>query len=203
MMQARWVREIGVAGAFALAVLVVGAPAPRAGPETMPSTSNSIWNLEQRVWGGIVRGLGLRDPNDPGDRLPRAVAAGGSAEPRPAAAAGQSRAAQPRLAERPRRRQAKKAADAKRKLNAGSDLSRTIDKQGAPITPDQLNRARRGARSIEPLQCTGARQRSGWAPGRAVRTRLFRRPVLECGPGASAATPTKPGPSPTSRRATS
>ena len=61
MMQARWVREISIAAACALAV---GVTAP-AQAQDDATEGNSIWNLEQRVWGGIVRGLGLRDPNTP------------------------------------------------------------------------------------------------------------------------------------------
>ena len=62
MMQARWTKEIAVAGACALAVLGAAIPAQAQDDTVEP---NSIWNLEQRVWGGIARGLGLRDPNGP------------------------------------------------------------------------------------------------------------------------------------------
>ena len=62
MMQARWTNRIGLAGAVALAALVVGTAA---GAQDDSVEQNSIWNLEQRVWDGIVRGLGLRDPNAP------------------------------------------------------------------------------------------------------------------------------------------
>ena len=140
MMQARWVREIGVAGAFALAVLVVGAPGRAQAQQDDSVDTNSVWNLEQRVWTGIVRGLGLRDPNAPvidyRERSPLVVPPSRELPP-PQAKATQRNPAWPND---PDVAKARKAADAKRKLNAGSDLSRSIDQQSGALTPDQLNR---------------------------------------------------------------
>lgn len=139
MMQARWVKHIDVAGALALAALIAGAPG---GAQAQQDTTegNSIWNLEQRVWGGIVRGLGLRDPNAPvieyRERSPLVVPPSRELPPP------QSRAAKrdPAWPNDPDVAKARKAAEAKRKLNAGSDLSRIIDRQGNALTPDELNR---------------------------------------------------------------
>ena len=140
MMQARWVREIGVAGAFALAVLVVGAPGRAQAQQDDSVDNNSIWGLEQRVWGGIVRGLGLRDPNAPvieyRERSPLVVPPSREL-PAPQAKAPPRNPAWPND---PDVAKSRKAADAKRKLNAGSDLSRAIDQQSGALTPDQLNR---------------------------------------------------------------
>jgi hypothetical protein len=139
MMQARWVREIGIAGAFALAVLVVGAPGRAQAQQDDAVETNSIWNLEQRVWGGVVRGLGLRDPNAPAieyrERSPLVVPPSRDLPPPQAKAAPRN----PAWPTDPDVAKAKKAADAKRKLNAGSDLSRVIDNQSRPLPPDQLN----------------------------------------------------------------
>jgi hypothetical protein len=140
MMQARWVREIGAAGAFALAVLVAGAPGRALAQQDDSVEGNSIWNLEQRVWTGIVRGLGLKDPNAPvidyRERSPLVVPPSRELPPPQARAATRN----PAWPNDPDVAKARKAAEAKRKLNAGSDLSRTLDNQSRPITPDQLNR---------------------------------------------------------------
>ncbi len=136
--QARRVKELGVAGALALAVLVAGAPAQAQQEDAVDQ--NSIWNLEQRVWGGIVRGLGLRDPNTPEidyrERSPLVVPPSTTLPPPQAKATPKN----PAWPNDPDVAKARKAAEAKRKLNAGSDLSRSVYNQGNPITPDQLNR---------------------------------------------------------------
>ncbi len=81
-------------------------------------------------------------PERPGDRLPRAVPAGGSAEPRPAAAAGQERrrATPPGrptpMSPRPGRPMKPSASQ------RAVDLSRALDNQARPIPPDQLDRRR-------------------------------------------------------------
>ena len=137
MMQARCLKEF--TAAVALAVLVVGAP-QGAHAQDDAVEQNSIWNLEQRVWGGIVRGLGLRDPNTPTieyrERSPLVVPPSRDLPPPQAKA----RPNDPAWPNDPDVAKARKAADAKKKLNAGSDLSRAIDRQGNAITPDQLNR---------------------------------------------------------------
>jgi hypothetical protein len=139
MMQARWIKQIGVAGALALAAFVAGAPGGAQAQDDAVE-GNSIWNLEQRVWSGIVRGLGLRDPNAPvieyRERSPLVVPPSRELPPP------QSRAAKrnPAWPNDPDVAKARKAAEAKRKLNAGSDLSRVIDRQSNALTPDELNR---------------------------------------------------------------
>jgi hypothetical protein len=138
MMQARWVREIGMAGACALAVM--GAAAPAQAQQDDAVESNSIWNLEQRVWGSVVRGLGLRDPNTPvieyRERSPLVVPPTRDLPPPQAKAQPKN----PAWPNDPDVSRARKAAEAKKRQNAGNDLSRTVDRQGSPITPDQLNR---------------------------------------------------------------
>ena len=136
MMQARWVREIGLAGACALAVL--GAVPAQAQDDAVEN--NSIWNLEQRAWGGIVRGLGLRDPNTPvidyRERSPLVVPPSRDLPP-PQAKATPKGGAWPND---PDVSKARKAAEARKRQNAGNDLSRTNDRNENAITPDQLNR---------------------------------------------------------------
>lgn len=138
MMQARWVREIGAAGACALAVLVMGA-CGSAQAQDDAVESNSIWNLEQRVWGGIVRGLGLRDPNAPvidyRERSPLVVPPSRDLPPPQAKATPRG----PAWPNDPDVARAKKASEAKRKLGAGNAAS-ALENQGRPISPDELNR---------------------------------------------------------------
>jgi hypothetical protein len=137
MMQARRVREIGIAAACALAVLGAAAPA-QAQDDSVDN--NSIWSLEGRIWGGIVRGLGLRDPNAPEieyrERSPLVVPPSRELPPPQAKAAPKG----PAWPNDPDVSRARKAAEARKRQNAGSDLSRTIYHQGDAITPDQLNR---------------------------------------------------------------
>lgn len=140
MMQARWVRETAVACALALAALVAAAPLPAQAQDDDSVDQNSIWNLERRVWGSIVRGLGLRDPNTPvieyRERSPLVVPPSADLPP-PQPKGVPKNVAWPNDPDVAR---ARKAAEAKKRLNAGRDLSRTVDNQGNPITPDQLNR---------------------------------------------------------------
>ena len=139
MMQARWIHQTAAAGALALAVLTAGALVPAQAQDDAVQ-DNSIWNLDQRIWGGIVRGLGLRDPNTPvieyRERSPLVVPPSSNL-PAPQAKAPPRDPAWPND---PDVAKARKAADAKRKRNTGVDTSRVIYHQGDPITPDQLNR---------------------------------------------------------------
>jgi len=137
MMQARWVKEIAVAGVCALAV---GATAPAQAQDDSVENNNSIWNLEQRVWGGIARGLGLRDPNAPvidyRERSPLVVPPTRDLPPPQAKATPKN----PAWPNDPDVSRARKAAEAKKRQNAGSDLSRVLDQRDNPISPDELNR---------------------------------------------------------------
>jgi len=140
MMQARWVNRIGLAGVLALAALAVGTPA---GAQERDDSvdSNSLLNLEQRFFGSIARGLGLRDPNAPTieyrERSPLVVPPSRDLPPPQAKAAPKS-AAWPNDPDVARNR---KATEAKRKLNAGN-ASSAIENQGRPISPDELERGR-------------------------------------------------------------
>jgi hypothetical protein len=140
MMQARWVNRIGLAGAFALAALVVATPA---GAQDDSVEGNSIWNLEQRVWGGIVRGLGLRDPNAPTidyrERSPLVVPPSRDLPP-PQAKATPKNPAWPNDPDVARARKA----EAKKKVNTGN-ASTALENQGRPISPDELNRGVTGS----------------------------------------------------------
>jgi hypothetical protein len=137
MMQARWVREIAIAGACSLAVLGAAAPVQAQDDET---PGNSIWNLEQRVWGGIVRGLGLRDPNTPvidyRERSPLVVPPSRDLPPPQAKAAPKN----PAWPNDPDVSRARKAAEAKKRQNSGSDLSRVLDRRDEALSPNELNR---------------------------------------------------------------
>jgi hypothetical protein len=140
MMQARWIRPIGVAGALALVMLAVGA-AGSAQAQTDDSVDrNPVLDLEQRVWGTIVRGLGLRDPNAPSidyrERSPLVVPPTQDLPPPQARATPRD----PTWPADPDVAKARKANEAKRKPGA-VDLSRALDNQARPIPPDQLDPA--------------------------------------------------------------
>ena len=139
MMQARWVRQISIAGAFTLAALAIGASGSAQAQQADDTVEgNSIWNLEQRVWGGIVRGLGLRDPNAPvidyRERSPLVVPPSRDLPPPQARVTPRdpSWPADPDVA------RAKKANEAKRKLGAGN-VNTAIESDGRPILPSELN----------------------------------------------------------------
>ena len=154
MMQARWVRETAVAGALALAALMAAAQA-----QEDDSVDNSIWSLEGRIWGGIVRGLGLRDPNAPvieyRERSPLVVPPSADLPPPQARAKPKN----PDWPNDPDVARARKAAEAKKKQNRGSDSSRVVDRRENALTPDELNRpgaapARSSNRSNAPASGT-------------------------------------------------
>jgi hypothetical protein len=134
MMQARFIDRIGFVGAVALATLVAVAPA-KAQEDVEP---NSIWNLEQRVWGTFMRGLGLRDPNAPTieyrERSPLVVPPTRDLPP-PQAKATPKGGAWPND---PDASKARKAQEAKKKGLAATNAR--IENQGRPISPDELNR---------------------------------------------------------------
>jgi hypothetical protein len=141
MMQARWVRQIAAVGGLTLAGLATGTPAIGQAQQDDAVESNSIWNLERRVWGSVVRGLGLRDPNAPAidyrERSPLVVPPSRELPPPQARATPRD----PAWPTDPDAARARKQADSKRKLGAGNvDGSRSIDQQSQPLTPDQLNR---------------------------------------------------------------
>lgn len=136
-MPASWMRQIGLAGAVALATAVVGAPS-LAQAQDDSVEPNSIWNLEQRIWGGVVRGLGLRDPNAPvidyRERSPLVVPPTRDLPP-PQAKAAPRDAAWPKD---PDVAKANRAEEVKRRR--GGNAATAIESQGRPITPDELNR---------------------------------------------------------------
>src|SRR5690348_11395994 len=137
MMHARWVNQIGFAGALALATLAFGSPVS-AQERDDSVEGNSIWNFEQRVWGGIVRGLGLRDPNAPEidyrERSPLVVPPSRDLPP-PQAKPIPKGGAWPKDPDVAR---ANKAREAKRK--SASNAATALESQGRPVTPDELNR---------------------------------------------------------------
>jgi len=145
MMQTYWIRQTGFAGAFALAAVIGASGSARAQDDS--AEGSSIWNLEQRVWGGIVRGLGLKDPNSPTidyrERSPLVVPPSRDLPPPQARATPRD----PSWPTDPDSARAK-ARESKRKLSAGN-ASTAIENQGQPITPDELNRgvARPGTQS--------------------------------------------------------
>jgi hypothetical protein len=136
MMQTYWIKQIGFAGAFALAAVIGASGSARAQDDS--TEGNSIWNLEQRVWGGIVRGLGLKDPNSPTieyrERSPLVVPPSRDLPPPQARAIPRdpSWPADPDAARA-------KSRESKRKVAIGN-ASTAIENQGRPINPDELNR---------------------------------------------------------------
>jgi hypothetical protein len=149
MMQINWIKQIGVAGAFTLAAVIGASGSARAQDDS--TEGNSIWNLEQRVWGGIVRGLGLKDPNSPTidyrERSPLVVPPSRDLPPPQARAI-------PRDPSWPADPDAARTkAREKRKVTVGNAPS-TVEPQGRPIAPDELNRG--VPRQATPSQSTGS-----------------------------------------------
>jgi hypothetical protein len=138
MMQACWMREIGLASALALTTIAFGVPA-QAQPADDAVEPNSIWNLEQRVWGGVVRGLGLKDPNAPvidyRERSPLVVPPTRDLPPPQARAAPRD----PAWPNDPDVAKARNAQEAKGRMGGGNARS-ALESQGRPISPDELNR---------------------------------------------------------------
>jgi hypothetical protein len=135
MMHVHWIRPIGFAGACMLATLVISAPAQAQNDDAVES-SNPIQNLEQKVWGGIVRGLGLKDPNAPQidyrERSPLVVPPTRDLPP-------PQERAQPRdpaWPHDPDVARAAKAAAAKRKTGSNAQTAR--ENSGRALTPSEL-----------------------------------------------------------------
>jgi hypothetical protein len=161
MMQAYWIKQIGVAGAFTLAAVIGASGIARAQDDSVEG--NSIWNLEQRVWGGIVRGLGLKDPNAPvieyRERSPLVVPPSRDLPPPQARATPRD----PSWPVDPDAARAK-ARDPKRNLTVGNART-AIENQGAPISPDELNR---GVPRQQGTQSTASNVPASGADGRPV-----------------------------------
>lgn len=144
MMQTRWIKQIGFAGALTLTALVIGAPAYAQDDE--PAETNAIQNLEQKVWGGIVRGLGLRNPYAPEidyrERSPLVVPPSRDLPPPQARAV-------PRDPSWPADPDAARAKSREKRKTAVGNVSSAIENQGAPINPNELNRGvpRQGTQS--------------------------------------------------------
>jgi hypothetical protein len=141
MMLAHSFRPIIAAAGFALAATAIGVPGTARAQQDDSVESNSITNLEQRVWGSIVRGLGLQDPNAPAidyrERSPLVVPPSRELPPP------QARAAKPAPSwpNDPDVARARKANEAKRKLGVGNAAA-ALEEQSRPISPDELNRGR-------------------------------------------------------------
>ena len=154
MMQTDWIKQIGLAGAFTLAAFIGASGSARAQDDAVEG--NSIWNLEQRVWGGIVRGLGLKDPNAPTidyrERSPLVVPPSRDLPPPQARAIPRD----PSWPADPDQARAK-ARDPSRSVRA-SNAAKATENQGAPISPDELNRG-------VPRQSTGSTTSNAPASG--------------------------------------
>jgi hypothetical protein len=140
MMQTRWIKQIGFAGAFTLAALVISAPV--AAQDDEPAETNVIQNLEQKVWGGIVRGLGLRDPYAPQidyrERSPLVVPPNRELPPPQARA----KPRDPAWPNDPDVIRADKAREAKRTTRSNSQTAK--ESSGRPLTPSELDPAGSG-----------------------------------------------------------
>ncbi|MCC6890192.1 MAG: hypothetical protein IT536_16820 [Hyphomicrobiales bacterium] len=139
MMQTDWIRPATTAAMLALAVLA--APATARAQDDSVERGNVLTDFEQRVWGTIVRGLGLRDPNAPDidyrERSPLVV------PPSRDLPAPQARTIprDPAWPVDPDVTRARKQTEAKRRSNAATAL----ENQGRPISPEELNRGRAAA----------------------------------------------------------
>jgi hypothetical protein len=140
MMQTRWVKQIGFAGAFTLAALAISAPAQAQDDDS--TETNVIQNLEQKVWGGIVRGLGLRDPYAPEidyrERSPLVVPPTRDLPPPQARATPRD----PAWPKDPDVTRAAKEREAKRTTKSNAQTAR--ENSGRPLTPGELDPAGSG-----------------------------------------------------------
>ncbi len=140
MMQTRRIKQIGFAGALTLTALVIGAPAYAQDDE--PAETNAIQNLEQKVWGGIVRGLGLRNPYAPEidyrERSPLVVPPNRDLPPPQARAQPRD----PAWPKDPDVSRAAKAKEAKRTTRSNSQTAK--EASGRPLTPSELDPAGSG-----------------------------------------------------------
>ncbi len=180
MMLIRSFKPIIAAAGLALAATAIVAPGTAQAQKDDSVDSNSITNLEQRVWGSIVRGLGLQDPNAPSidyrERSPLVVPPSRDLPPP------QARTAKPTPSwpNDPDVARARKANEAKRKLGVGNTAAQ-LEEQSRPISPDELNRT--GSVSAQSGRSNAASVDQRGTSGGAVRTWLFRRAVLGTGLG--------------------
>src|SRR5262245_13167216 len=135
MLQSRWSRLVRqVALGSVVAVLVTGAPASL---HAQDDEENSIWNIERRVWNGLMRGVGLRSPDDPvieyRERSPLVVPPSRDLPPPQTNKAAKN----PAWPVDPDAARARKRAEQKRKTPV--DASRIVDNAGTPISPSELN----------------------------------------------------------------
>lgn len=129
-----WLRQTALVGALGLAVVAMGAPgAARA----QDDSDNALANFERKIWNGFIKGLGLRSSDDPvieyRERSPLVVPPSRDLPP-PQAKSAAKNPAWPTDPDTARRKQ---RADSKRTV--GNDLSRTLDRQGSPMNPSDLN----------------------------------------------------------------
>ena len=131
-------RNAAIAGALGFFALALGAYGSARAQDDSVDNSNSIWNLERRIWNGFVRGLGLRSPDEPvieyRERSPLVVPPSRELPP-PQAKATPKGPEWPKDPDGVRRKQRTEGS----KAVGNVDRSRTLDRQAGPITPDQLN----------------------------------------------------------------
>jgi hypothetical protein len=131
-----WLRQTALTGALGLALLTVGAPdAARAQDDS--GENNAIANFERKIWGGFIRGLGLRSGDDPvieyRERSPLVIPPSRDL-PQPQ---GKSAATNPAWPTDPDANRRKQRTDSKRTV--GNDTSRVLDRQSSPMNPSDLN----------------------------------------------------------------
>jgi hypothetical protein len=137
MMQSHWMKQFGFAGVVALAAVAGASGNARAQDDAVENST--IQNLEQKVWGTIVRGLGMRDPNSPTidyrERSPLVVPPSRDL-PTPQARAIPRDPSWPADPDAARA----KSRETKRKTAIGN-ASSAIENQGRPIAPSELDKA--------------------------------------------------------------
>ena len=145
MMHCRNLRLLALSSAFGLTVLALGGAGPaRAQDDSVEGSS--VWNLEKRIWNGLVHGLGLRSADDPvieyRERSPLVVPPSRDLPPPQAKAAPKDPDASRRKA---RTKQTAKNVDA----------SRVLDNASRPMTPSELNAPGAPASTASAAPATG------------------------------------------------
>jgi hypothetical protein len=126
--------------AMGATVLLLGASlAPVGALAQDDPDDNALTRFEKRIWGGIVRGLGLQSPDDPvieyRERSPLVVPPSRNLPPPQANAAAKRNPAWPTD---PDVKRAKDRAEARRRMSAGNH-NYEIDKGGTNLSPAELN----------------------------------------------------------------
>jgi hypothetical protein len=148
----RGVKRALLAGGLGLALMAAwGGNAARA----QEDNETSIWNLDQRVFNHVLKGLGLKGPNDGEieirERSPLVVPPSRNLPPPETAAAPRS----PAWPDDPDDKRRRQAAEKKKRASSVAAFEEAAGRQGDIITPSELNPSRTGTPSSSTTAAPG------------------------------------------------